>query len=472
MEERRAGETRHGAALAAVTVIFFLWGFLTCLNDILVPHLKAVFDLGYARGALVQFAFFSAYFLVSLPAGRVVARVGYKGGLVAGLALAGAGAVLFYPAASVPSYALFLSALFVLASGIVFLQVAANAYVAVLGPPEGAPSRLNLTQAFNALGTTLAPFFGGYLFLAHGGTGDHLAEARAVRLPYLGLAVVLFVVAAATSAMRLPRVPAAEGTPGGGTLGAALRVRHLALGALAIFAYVGAEVSIGSFLVMFLERPEIGGLDPLSAARYVAIYWGGAMVGRFAGALVLRRVPAGRLLAGAAALAGSLVLVARTHRLGDAGDGGHPRRRRLQLDHVSHHLHPRHRRSRAPHEPRVEPPRHGRRRRGRAPRRVRRRRRPPRPPAGLRPPGARVPLHRLLRCARLTPVVSPAPGHFCPLVEARLAPLSAFHHPAQVLHSIHTSTKRVYRGATPKRAMSGARKSPITPRAMSACTIA
>jgi FHS family L-fucose permease-like MFS transporter len=307
-----AGGPRYGPALAAVTVIFFLWGFLTCLNDILVPHLKTVFDLGYARGALVQLAFFSAYLLVSLPAGRVVARVGYQRGLVAGLVLAGAGAVLFYPAASVPSYTFFLSALFVLASGIVFLQVAANAYVAVLGPPEGAPSRLNLTQAFNSLGTTLAPFFGGSLFLARGGTGDHLAEARAVRLPYLGLAVVLFGVAGAVSALRLPRVPAAEGAPGGGSLQAALRVRPLALGVLAIFAYVGAEVSIGSFLVSFLERPDIGGLDPLSAARHVAFYWGGAMAGRFAGALVLRHVDAGRLLAAAATLAGALVLVALT----------------------------------------------------------------------------------------------------------------------------------------------------------------
>jgi MFS transporter, FHS family, L-fucose permease len=307
-----AGGARVGPALAAVTVIFFLWGFLTCLDDILVPHLKAVFDLGYARGAFVQLAFFSAYLLVSLPAGRVVARVGYQRGLVTGLVLAGAGAVLFYPAASVPSYAFFLAALFVLASGIVFLQVAANAYVAVLGPPERAPSRLNLTQAFNALGTTLAPLFGGYLILARGGTGDHLAETRAVRLPYLGLAVVLFAAAGAIAVMRLPRVPAAEGDPGGGSLGAALRVRRLSLGVLAIFAYVGAEVSIGSFLVSFLERPEIGGLDPLRAARYVAFYWGGAMAGRFVGALVLRRVDAGRLLAAAAAVAATLVLVALT----------------------------------------------------------------------------------------------------------------------------------------------------------------
>ncbi|MFS8065775.1 MAG: MFS transporter, partial [Byssovorax sp.] len=138
---------RHGPALAAVTVLFFMWGFLTCLNDILVPHLKSVFDLGFARGALVQFSFFSAYFLVSLPAGKIVAKVGYKRGILIGLVVSGIGALLFYPAASLPSYAFFLSALFVLAAAIAFLQVAANPYVAVLGPKEGAPSRLNLTQA-------------------------------------------------------------------------------------------------------------------------------------------------------------------------------------------------------------------------------------------------------------------------------------------------------------------------------------
>jgi FHS family L-fucose permease-like MFS transporter len=308
-QEQAAGG-RYVPALAAVTVIFFMWGFLTCLDDILIPHLKVVFDLGYARGALVQLAFFSAYFLVSLPAGRVIATVGYQHGLVIGLVLAGVGGLLFYPAASVPSYAFFLAALFVLASGIVFLQVAANAYVAVLGPPAGAPSRLNLTQAFNALGTTLAPSFGGYVILAHTGTGDRLAEAHAVRLPYLGLALTLFVLAGVVSVLRLPRVPSAEGDAGGGSLIEALRVRHLALGVAAIFVYVGAEVSIGSFLVNFLERPEIGGLTPVTAARYVSFYWGGAMVGRFAGALVLRRVDAGRLLAGCAAVASGLVLVA------------------------------------------------------------------------------------------------------------------------------------------------------------------
>ena len=193
----------------------------------------------------MQLSFFSAYFLVSLPAGKVIASVGYKRGIRLGLAIAGVGALLFYPAASLPSYGFFLAALFVLASGIAFLQVAANPFVAGLGPKEGAPSRLNLTQAFNSLGTTLALFFGS-------------------------------------------------------TLRDALRGRHLALGGLAIFIYVGAEVSIGSFLVSFLEQPSTGHMDAVTAARHISYYRGGAMVGRFAGSLALRKLDAGKLLAGIA----------------------------------------------------------------------------------------------------------------------------------------------------------------------------
>jgi MFS transporter, FHS family, L-fucose permease len=303
---------RHGAALAAVTLLFFMWGFLTCLNDILMPHLKSVFDLGYARGALVQLSFFSAYFLVSLPAGKIVARVGYKRGILIGLVVAGIGALLFYPAASLPSYAFFLTALFVLASGIAFLQVAANPYVTVLGPKEGASSRLNLTQAFNALGTTLAPFFGGYLFLASGAAKGSLAEAHAVRLPYVGLALTLFLLAVGIAFFKLPRILSAEGDDSAHahSIRDALRIPHVALGVVAIFVYVGAEVSIGSFLVNFLEQPTIGAMDSVTAARHVSYYWGGAMLGRFIGSLVLRRVDAGRLLAACAAVASTLVVTA------------------------------------------------------------------------------------------------------------------------------------------------------------------
>jgi MFS transporter, FHS family, L-fucose permease len=303
---------RYRPALAAATALFFMWGFLTALNDILIPHLKSVFELGYAGGAFVQLSFFSAYFLVSLPAGKVIAKVGYKRGILLGLAIAGVGALLFYPAASLPSYGFFLSALFVLASGIAFLQVAANPFVAGLGPKEGASSRLNLTQAFNSLGTTLAPFFGSYLFLASTGPRSKLVEAQAVRLPYVGLALTLFLLAGAVALFKLPRIESAEGDDdsGGHTIFDVLRVRHLVLGVLAIFLYVGAEVSIGSFMVSFLEQPAIGNMDAVTAARHVSFYWGGAMVGRFIGAVVLRKLDAGKVLAGCAAAAGALVVLA------------------------------------------------------------------------------------------------------------------------------------------------------------------
>src|SRR5438270_2406918 len=157
--------TTYRSALTMVTTLFFMWGFLTCLNDILVPHLKAIFDLNYAKVMLIQFAFFSAYFVFSIPSAKVIDWIGYKKTMVAGLCTMGLGALLFIPAASVPSYPLFLCALMVLAAGITALQVAANPYVAVLGPPETASSRLNLAQAFNSLGTTIAPYFGSLLIL-------------------------------------------------------------------------------------------------------------------------------------------------------------------------------------------------------------------------------------------------------------------------------------------------------------------
>jgi FHS family L-fucose permease-like MFS transporter len=227
------------------------------------------------------------------------------------------GALLFYPAAGAPSYGLFLLALFVLASGITLLQVAANPYVTALGPPETASSRLTLTQAFNSLGTTVAPLIGGALILdtasraSLSGSAARLAEARAVQLPYLGLAAALFLVALLMGLFKLPRLSAIESdrheaSSSWAAGGRAWHHRHLVLGAVAIFVYVGAEVSIGSFLVNFFGLSRIAGLSAAVAARYVALYWGGAMVGRFVGAALLRRIPAGRLLAifaiGAAAL--------------------------------------------------------------------------------------------------------------------------------------------------------------------------
>lgn len=314
----------YGVALAVTTTIFFLWGFLTSLNDVLIPHFKSVFELDYTRSMLIQFAFFGAYFVMSMPAGRIVDRLGYKRGIVLGLVVAGLGALLFLPAAQVQSYGLFLAALFVLASGITLLQVAANPYVSLLGDEAHASSRLTLAQALNSLGHTLGPAIGGLLILSVAVLGaDALArltpaeldayrdaQAAAVQWPYLALALALFALAAFVYLFRLPQLAGA----GHGrstdthTVADALRHRSLRLAAVGIFLYVGAEVAIGSFLINYLSLPQIGNLSESSAANYVSYYWGGAMLGRFAGAALLRHVEPPRLLALFAAIAALLLL--------------------------------------------------------------------------------------------------------------------------------------------------------------------
>ncbi|SPE43418.1 Glucose/galactose transporter (fragment) [Candidatus Sulfopaludibacter sp. SbA3] len=273
-------EQKTGFALSVVTTVFFMWGFVTVLNDILVPHLKALFDLNYTQTMLIQFTFFSAYFLMATPSSRVLAHIGYQMSIVVGLGVMGLGALMFLPAASLASYPLFLAALWVLASGITLLQVAANPYVAQLGPPDRGSSRLNLAQAFNSLGTTIAPYLGGLLILSdHNGTVASLksAEAEAVKLPYLGIAITLFILAAAISRFRLPALPDIEESHGISAGDSIWKHRHLVLGAAGIFLYVGAEVSIGSFLVNYFSQPNIGGLTERAAAGYVSFYWGGAM---------------------------------------------------------------------------------------------------------------------------------------------------------------------------------------------------
>src|SRR5690606_15745429 len=348
-------------ALWVATSIFFMWGFLTCLNDILIPHLKAVFELNYAKAMLVQFTFFGAYFLMSLPAGRLVARLGYKQGIVAGLVIAGIGALGFWPAAELRIYGAFLGALFVLATGITVLQVAANPYVALLGPERTASSRLTMAQALNSLGTAIAPIFGGLLILGNtvkstdelaalplaeqvayrtaeaqsvqspyvglaiapifGGllilgntvkSTDELAalplaeqvayrtaEAQSVQSPYVGLAIALFALALFVFLFRLPALTESseQADSSRHTYGDALRHRHLLFGVLAIFFYVGAEVSIGSFLVNYLSLPNIGGFSEKEATHYVSLYWTMAMVGRFAGSALLVRFSPRKLLA-------------------------------------------------------------------------------------------------------------------------------------------------------------------------------
>ena len=301
-------EKNYTPALVVLTSLFFMWGFITCLNDILIPHLKTVFTLNYTQVMLIQFSFFTAYAIISLPSGILVEKIGYKNGIVVGLITAGAGCLLFYPAAGYQSYIMFLAALFILASGITLLQVAANPYVAILGKPETASSRLNLTQAFNSLGTTIAPLIGSFLILTlavktaeqlkamlpSDVTAYKLAQASAVQVPYLWLAGILFAIAAMFAIIKLPKIEASDIASSSGEgknlhelHKSAWGYNHLVLGAIGIFVYVGAEVSIGSFLVNYLGQPFIAGLTPADAGKYVALYWGGAMIGRFFGSILL-----------------------------------------------------------------------------------------------------------------------------------------------------------------------------------------
>jgi MFS transporter, FHS family, L-fucose permease len=309
MNERTASPR---TALIVATTLFFMWGFITVLNDVLIPHLKSVFTLNYTQVMLVQFIFFGAYFVMSLPAGKVVAQVGYRGGIMIGLVVTGIGALLFIPAAQWVSYPVFLSAFFVLASGITLLQVAANPYVCLMGEPRLASSRLNLAQALNSLGTTIAPALGGALILSGAVLGatelaalapaDLLAyrseQAALVTGPYIGLAATLFILALVVWLFRLPALTEATERADAQhhRFSDVLGFRHVRLGVVAIFLYVGAEVSIGSFLINYLSLPAIGNITEAQAARYVSLYWGGAMVGRFVGFVLLRTVDPRKLL--------------------------------------------------------------------------------------------------------------------------------------------------------------------------------
>ncbi|WP_372751951.1 sugar MFS transporter [Labilibaculum sp.] len=289
----QASGMNYRGALALLTSLFFMWGFLTCMNDILIPHLKGLFDLTITQAMLVQFTFFGAYFLMSLPAGAIIGKIGYKMGIVSGLMVAGIGAAMFYPAAALHSYGFFLCAFFVLASGIVVLQVAANPYVAELGTPETASSRLNLTQGFNALGTTVAPIFGGWLILENS-SQDLASKAAAVQMPYVGLALALVLIAVVFAFVKLPKIQDSEEAKAEGS---AWKIRHLILGAVGIFTYVGAEVSIGSALVMYFGDEGLHLFGEADAAKYVSIFWGGAMVGRFIGSAVMQKISAAKVLA-------------------------------------------------------------------------------------------------------------------------------------------------------------------------------
>jgi FHS family L-fucose permease-like MFS transporter len=318
-----AAPQSYAQPLAIVTSLFFMWGFLTSLNDILVPHLKSIFDLSFARVMLVQFSFFSAYFVFSIPWSKIVNFIGYQHTMVVGLLGMAAGAFLFIPAASFASFPLFLGALVVLAAGITGLQVAANPYVVVLGKPETASSRLNLTQAFNSLGTTIAPRLGGALILSAAPLtieelhqlspqALHLyrvQEAASVKMPYLVIGGALVVLAALIAKFKLPKIETARCLPGADLGDSVWKHPNLIFGALGIFTYVGAEVSIGSFLVNYFGQADIAGLPAKIAAGYVSFYWAGSMVGRFLGAAVLRKIKTGRLLAICAVTSATLVTV-------------------------------------------------------------------------------------------------------------------------------------------------------------------
>jgi FHS family L-fucose permease-like MFS transporter len=320
-----AKPTSEGASAAAwlvvlVVSLFFMWGGITSLNDVLIPKLKGLFQLSYARAMLIQFAFFTAYAIVSLPAGGLVARLGYGRGIALGLGVAAVGCLLFVPAAMTATYGLFLTALFILAGGITILQVAANPLIANLGSTRTSHSRLTFAQAFNSLGTTIAPWIGAHFILSSIATTDAStlppAQAAAFRAQesavighaYLGLAAVLAAIALVFWIVRGRLGQATGGLRLTGGFGLLKRPR-LALGVAAIFLYVGAEVTIGSLLTNYLMLPSTLALDQRTAGEHIAFYWGGAMVGRFIGAGLLRLVSPGKVLAGAAVGAGALCLI-------------------------------------------------------------------------------------------------------------------------------------------------------------------
>lgn len=298
-----ATHTQRGS-FAIMTSLFFLWGFMTVFNDILIPRFKAAFALSYFQAMLVQFAFFGAYFVgstlyfaISVAAGDPIARLGYKRGVIAGLLISAAGSGLFWPAAAVASYPLFLLALFVVGLGFAMLQIAANPYVTIMGPEKTASSRLNLAQGFNSAGTTLGPLIGGYLIFQYfARTGVHGADS--VKVPYLAFSLFFLLLALVFTFIRLPDVGGAGRIErGAGALG----FPHVGFGIVAIFMYVGGEVSIGSAIISFLGQETVAGLSEVEASKYVSLYWAGMLVGRFMGAVELSELAPRRkrwLLAG------------------------------------------------------------------------------------------------------------------------------------------------------------------------------
>ncbi|GAB7550654.1 L-fucose:H+ symporter permease [Novosphingobium sp. 11B] len=301
---------RYGPALTLLASLFFMWGFITVINNTLLPHLRSVFELSYTQTTLIESVWFIAYFVASIPSAKLIERIGYQKSLVAGLLIMAAGACGMMLAASIPSYGVTLVMLFVIASGITLLQVAANPYVAVVGKPETASSRLNLVQALNSAGTMLAPLFGAYLILGRskGGTAtagtvlteaERMADAHSVILPYALVAVVLVILAVIIAKFPLPAMGSAD------SRAAKEERKHLSLwnhrnlvfGVPAIFIYLIAEIGVANLFVNFVSQPDIANLTHEQAGKYLSFLWGGMMVGRFAGSLVMQRFDAGKVLA-------------------------------------------------------------------------------------------------------------------------------------------------------------------------------
>ena len=336
----------YRSALIFLTTLFFLWGFITVLVDSLVPRLKDVFEMSYAKTVLVQFAFFTAFFVVSVPAGALLSKIGYRKGIVLGLIIMALGCLLFYPAAEYRNFTIFLSGYFTLAGGITVLQVAANPYVALLGSEEDASSRLNLSQAFNSLGTTIAPIVGALFLLSDSvKTSEEInlltdldkinyysAEAATVQTPFLLIAAFIGILALIFAFIKLPKVM--QESPKAGYL-SLLKNKLMLMGALGIFVYVGAEVAIGSFLVNYFSDMNLAVIvmenemmmniantiasvfnktfsnsDPKSLLGiFIIFYWGGAMIGRFIGAYLTKIMDAGKVLSIFASLAILMILI-------------------------------------------------------------------------------------------------------------------------------------------------------------------
>lgn len=339
-------EKSYKSAFIFLTTLFFLWGFITVLVDSLVPRLKDVFEMSYAKTVLVQFAFFTAFFVVSLPAGAILTKIGYKKGIVLGLVVMAIGCLLFYPAAEFRNFNVFLMGYFTLAGGITVLQVAANPYVALLGSEQGASSRLNLSQAFNSLGTTIAPVVGALFLLSDSvKTSEEInllsstekinyyaSEASTVQTPFLLIAVFIGILAIVFAFIKLPKVM--QESPKGGYL-SLLKNKLMMMGALGIFLYVGAEVAIGSFLVNYFNdmnlaiivaendmmmkiantiasifNKSFSNSDPKSLLGiFVIFYWGGAMMGRFVGAYLTKIMSPGKVLSIFALLAVTMISI-------------------------------------------------------------------------------------------------------------------------------------------------------------------